>query len=277
MRRLASASKLAALALIALAAAPVAAPVAAQEPLPAPPRGFQPPPPPPPPPIKPYKPVAAVPPAPLGDSSFAAFRNALAGIAQRKDRAALAQLVVAQGFFWIQDKDVADPRKSGVENLAKAVGLGGGDGGNGGDGGGWDILANDAADPTAAEVPQNKGLFCAPASPTVDAQAAGALLQQTDTGPDEWGFPVEQTIEVRAAPAPNAQVVERLGMILVRVLADSPPPSAGAPAFLHVALPSGKTGFIAADSLAPLVTDQICYVKDASGWKIAGYIGGASP
>jgi len=28
------------------------------------------------------------------------------------------------------------------------------------------------------------------------------------------------------------------------------------------------------DSIAPIGNDQICYVKDAGGWKIGGYIGG---
>ena len=49
---------------------------------------------------------------------------------------------------------------------------------------------------------------------------------------------------------------------------------ATAPTFLRVVTPSGKTGFVAVDSVAPIGNDQICYVKDASGWKIGGYIGG---
>jgi hypothetical protein len=265
MRRLAVAS---ASMLVALAIAALAAPAAAQETLPSPPHGFQPPPPPP---VKPYKAVAVTPPQPLGDAGFDAFRKALSAVAEHKDLGALAKLVVARGFFWIQDKDVADPNKSGVENLAKAIAL------DGGDAAGWDILANEAADPTAAELPQNKGLFCAPAPPRFDLEAVQALLQQTDTDPTDWGYPLDDHTDARAAPAPDAPAVERLGMNLVRVLPDNPPPAPGAPAFLRVALPSGKTGFIAADSIAPLVTDQICYVKDAGGWKIAGYIGGASP
>jgi hypothetical protein len=38
--------------------------------------------------------------------------------------------------------------------------------------------------------------------------------------------------------------------------------------------PSGKSGFVSVDSVAPIGNDQICYVKDANGWKIGGYIGG---
>ncbi len=37
--------------------------------------------------------------------------------------------------------------------------------------------------------------------------------------------------------------------------------------------PSGKVGYISADVLSPLGNDQVCYVKDATGWKITGYVG----
>jgi hypothetical protein len=44
---------------------------------------------------------------------------------------------------------------------------------------------------------------------------------------------------------------------------------------LHVATPSGKSGYVDAQQLSPLGSDEMCYTKDAGGWKIAGYIGGA--
>jgi len=37
--------------------------------------------------------------------------------------------------------------------------------------------------------------------------------------------------------------------------------------------PSGKVGFVLEETLSTLDFDQICYVKDATGWKIAGYYG----
>ena len=58
--------------------------------------GFKPPPPAP---IKPYQTVAVTPPLPLNDPSFTAFRNQLGEVAARKDRAALAKMVVPQNFF----------------------------------------------------------------------------------------------------------------------------------------------------------------------------------
>ena len=67
------------------------------------------------PPPKSYKPVAITLPEPVKDPTFAAFRKQLAGIAQKKDRNALAKLV-AKNFFWIPaDKDVADKSKPPIE------------------------------------------------------------------------------------------------------------------------------------------------------------------
>ena len=40
---------------------------------------------------------------------------------------------------------------------------------------------------------------------------------------------------------------------------------------LRVVTPAGKTGFVAIDAIAPIGFDQLCYVKDASGWKITGF------
>jgi hypothetical protein len=236
---------------------------------PLPPGGFKPPPVAP---VKPYKPIAVTPPAPFNDPSFVAFRKQLDDVAQHKDRAALAKLVVAQGFFWIQDKDYADKRKSGIDNLAKAVDL------DAKDGSGWDVLTGFANDPTGAELPDHKGVICGPADPTVNPQDFEALGKATQTDPTDWGYPTKDGVELHAAGQPNSPVIEKLGMYLVRVLPDSAPPdNANAPAFLHVATPSGKAGYVQADALVPLGGDQMCYTKDASGWKITGYFGGANP
>jgi hypothetical protein len=231
--------------------------------------GFKPPPPAP---VKPYKPVAVTPPAPLNDPGFVAFRKELADVAAHKDRAALAKLVVAQNFFWMQDKDLADPHKSGVDNLAKAIEL------DAKDGPGWDVVSGFANEPTAAESPDQKGVFCGPADPTIDPEAFEALTRATQTDPSEWGYPTKDGIEVHAATQPNSPVIEKLGLTLVRVLPDSGQQGdANAPPLLHVTTASGKTGFVDAQALAPLGGDQMCYTKDAGGWKIAGYFGGVSP
>jgi hypothetical protein len=235
--------------------------------LPTPPSGFKPPPAAP---IKPYAVVAVTPPKPLSDPSFQAFHQQLAAAAARKDRAALAKLVVTQGFFWVQDKDLADKSKSGIDNFAKATGL------DAKDGSGWDSLVGFASDPTAAELPDQKGVVCGPADPALDSKAFEALGKATQTDPSEWGYPLKDGVEVHAAAQPNAPVVEKLGMNLVRVLADSADGDSNAPTFLHVAMPDGKAGFVAVETIAPLGGDQMCYTKDAGGWKITGYFGGAA-
>jgi hypothetical protein len=123
-------------------------------------------------------------------------------------------------------------------------------------------------------------VMCAPASPTFDEAAAEQLAKATGTEPGDWGYPQRAGIEVRATAQPNAPVIERLGLYLVRVLSDQPTTNGaanGAPQqespFMRVATPSGKTGFVASDAIAPLATDQLCYRNDGGAWKIVGFAG----
>jgi hypothetical protein len=224
------------------------------------------------PPPGPYKPVPVKVEPLVSDPSLDAFRQELAAVAQRKDRAALTRLIVAKGFFWERDDGQgADPKKSSIDNLVTAFNL------EADDSPGWDGLAQAAADPHAALDPQKKGVACAPAAPDLDGQAFETLAQQTKTEPIEWGFPYTAGIEVRAEPKPGAPVIEKLGLFLVRVTIDESPLHAvegtGAD-WLRVVTPAGKVGYIAAGTLGALVSDQICYSKDAGGWKIAGLVGG---
>ncbi|HEV2957532.1 MAG TPA: SH3 domain-containing protein [Xanthobacteraceae bacterium] len=220
----------------------------------------------------PYKPVP-VKVAPLvSDPSLDAFRKELVAVAQRKDRAALARMVVAKGFFWERDDGQgADPKKSSSDNLVTAFNL------EADDSPGWDGLAQAASDPHAGADPQKKGVVCAPAAPDLDGTALETLAQQTRTDPSEWGFPLTAGVEVRADPKADAPVIDKLGLILVRVTIDESPLHAveGTSAeWLQVVTPAGKVGYVAAGAIGALVSDQICYRKDASGWKIAGLVGG---
>ncbi|HVZ52751.1 MAG TPA: SH3 domain-containing protein [Pseudolabrys sp.] len=218
-------------------------------------------------PAKPYKPVAVTPPKPFDDPAFVAMRKQLAAAAQKKDRAALAKLVVTQGFFWEKDTgDSADKKKSGIDNLSAALGL------SGKDGAGWDILASYGDEPNAmpSAEPEHKGAVCAPGDPDFDGEAFEALLKATGTDASEWGVPVSANIEVHAGPQANAAVTGKLGAALVRVL---PETGAQPSSYIPVVTPDGKTGYVSADSVAPLGSDQLCYVKDGGAWKIAGYIG----
>jgi hypothetical protein len=217
---------------------------------------------------KPYKPVSVIAPAPVSDPSFDAFRKQLAAVAQRKDRRALAGMVVAQGFFWIGEKgDRADKRRSGIDNLARAIGL------DAQEGHGWETLAAYAADPSGRPDPDRKDTVCAPGGPSFNEQEFEALLKATGTDDGDWGYPMQGGLEMRAAPHPNSPVVEKLGMHLVRVMEDDDAGNQPTP-MLRIVAPSGKVGFVPADAISPLTSDEICYRKDAGGWKITGFIGG---
>ena len=222
-----------------------------------------------PPPPAPYKPVAIVPPKPMDDAGFDALRKQLGEISQRKDRAGLAPLVVAKGFFWQREGgNRADKRKSGIDNLATALGL------NNKDGAGWKILFSYSDDPTASALPDHQGAVCAPAEPAFNAQEFAGLLKATQTDISEWGYPVSAGIEVHATPQANAPVIEQLGLTFVRV---SPESTRGSAAYVRIVTPAGKAGFVSVDAIAPTGNDQLCYVKDGSAWKIGGYIGGGEP
>jgi hypothetical protein len=225
-------------------------------------------------PAKPYKSVAVTMPQPYSDPSFEAFRKQIADIASRKDRAALAKLV-ANNFFWMGEKgDKANKRKPGIDNLAAAIDL------DGKEGDGWEVLADASKEATLEPVPDRRGVMCGPAGPSFDAKAAMQVARGAGFDVNDWGFPLKGGADVLASAQANAAVVEKIGSILVRVMPEEPPPGAQGnapppgPSFVRVVTPSGKVGYIADDALGSLDVDQLCYVKDASGWKITGYAGG---
>jgi hypothetical protein len=216
---------------------------------------------------KPYKPVNITAPELVKDPSFEAFRKQLGAVAAKKDRKALAGMV-AQNFFWIGEKgDKADKKKPGIDNLAKAIGLGGKEAP------GWEMLDGMAEDPTGSPYPDRQDTICAPADPVFNAQELEALAKATGTEEGDWAYPTQPGLEVRSGSQPNAPVVEKLGMHFVWVMQDTAPDNQQNP-MLRIVAPSGKTGFVPADALSPLGSDQICYGKDGGGWKIVGFIGG---
>ncbi len=230
-------------------------------------------------PPKPYKPVAVTLPQPYNDPSFEAFRKELGEIAGHKDRAALAGKVVSNGFFWMGEKgDKANKRKSGIDNLAAAISL------DGREGDGWELLAAAANEATLEPIPDKKGVMCGPAGPVFDQKAAEQTAKATGTSPMDWGFPVKGALDVHAAGQGGSPVIEKLGSVLVRVMPEAPPPgpSANQPppppkpgtSFVRIVTPSGKVGYVIDDAIGALDSDQLCFVKDAAGWKIAGYAGG---
>jgi hypothetical protein len=228
-------------------------------------------------PPKPYKPVAVTLPQPFSDPSFDAFRKELGEIASRKDRAALAGKVVPNGFFWMGEKgDKANKRKSGIDNLAAAIGL------DGRNAEGWEILSSAAQEATLEPIPDKKGVMCSPAGPVFDQKAAEQSAKAAGTSPQDWAFPVKGELDVHAAGQASSPVIEKVGSVLIRVMPEPPPQGAGANApppkpgsfFVRIVTPSGKVGYVPDDTLGALDSDQLCYVKDAAGWKITGYAGG---
>jgi hypothetical protein len=218
--------------------------------------------------LGPYKPVPIMLPESLNDPEFDAFRKQLAEIAQKKDRDALATLVAAT-FFWVpEDTDIADKNASAIDNLARALGL------DGKDAVGWDALAAYAAETSAMADPQRRGVFCAPPEPAFDERAADELAVQTQTDATDWAFPLRDGVEVRSAANQNAAVIDTLGLYLVRILPDDSPANAVFATFVKVLTPSAKVGYVASDVVLPIGGEQLCYIKDASGWKIAGFMGG---
>jgi hypothetical protein len=213
---------------------------------------------------KPYNAVTIGAPPPVSDPSFEAFRKQLGAVAQKKDRKALAGLV-AQNFFWMGEKgDKADKKKPGLDNLAKAIGL------DGKEAPGWDALGAASTDPTGMPFPDRKDTICAPADPVFNPQEFEALAKSSATEEGDWAYPTQAGLEVRAGQQPNSPVIEKLGLHFVRVVHD---PKAQPGPMIRVVTPSGKTGFVPAEALNPLGGDQLCYTKEAGGWKISGFIG----
>jgi hypothetical protein len=218
-------------------------------------------------PPKAYKPVTVSAAAPMSDAALDALRKQLGDVTTKKDKTALAALVVAKGFFWDRaDGKKADAKKSGADNLGAALGLP--------DDSGWETLGAYAAEPTAAPSDTHKGAVCAPAPPKVDRTAVEQLAKATGTDPFEWGFINQAGTEVHAKADAKSPVVEKVGMILVRIYED--PNAAGdhGGEFTRIVAPSGKVGFVSSEAVKALQGDQLCFTKDGNAWKIAGYIGG---
>jgi hypothetical protein len=180
--------------------------------------------------------------------------------------------LVAPNFFWMGEKgDKANKKKTGIDNLAAAIEL------DDKEGGGWSALAGAADEATLEAIPDRKGIMCGPAGPTFDEAAAEAVAKDSGTDPSDWAYPSKAGLEVRAAAQPNAPVIDKLGVNLVRVMPEQPP-AGGAPPpespFIRIVTPAGKVGFVLEEAMSALDQDQMCYVKDATGWKIAGYAGG---
>jgi hypothetical protein len=215
----------------------------------------------------PYTALKVGPPKPYSDPGLAAFRKELIAVAQKKDRPALAKLVLAQGFFWMKEAGNAAGKRTGIDALATALSLAAKDGS------GWESLSEFASDETAAVYPDRPNTVCSPAGPDFNPQDLEKLAETTKTDIGDWGFTSQDGAEVRAAGQQNAPVIVKLGMHFVRVMPDTAPNASQE--FMRIVTPGGKVGFVSAEAINPLGSDQLCFGKDAAGaWKIVGMIGG---
>ena len=104
----------------------------------------------PPAPAAPYKPVTIALPKPVSDESFDAMRKQLGEAAQR-DAPPWRAWWSAHGFFWQREnRNAANKRKSGFDNLSAALGL------DNKEGAGWEILSGYAEDPAAFRAPTRR-------------------------------------------------------------------------------------------------------------------------
>jgi hypothetical protein len=222
--------------------------------------------------VKPYKPVPVKLPTAPDDPKLETFRNALAEIARTRVYAKLAPLVETKNFFWDRDfSNAFDKRKPAIDNLANALRL------EHENGAGWISLADFAADKSAGALDSRPGVFCTPGQPTFDGVDLDKLIDVTRTDGFDWAYTRAPDIPVRAAPRANAAVVEKLGLYFVRLLGFEGPDSdtPGRTQWAKVAAPSGKTGYVAPNSLLSITTERLCYAKNALGdWRIVGYVGG---
>lgn len=216
---------------------------------------------------KPYKPVEVTLPGLVTDKTLDAFRNELVRIVQRKDRAALARVVAPRDFFWKGDFGALfDAKKSGFDNLAAALRL------SDSDGRGWAALANFAAETTIGNGADRSGVHCAPAQPNYEDASLAGLTDATNTDVADWNYPRAAGAQVLAQPAPDAAVLETLGLTLVRVLGYEAK-ERGEPAWVRVATPGGKIGYLPPGTLVSPLADRLCFGKEAGGWRIVGYVG----
>src|ERR1700730_13425921 len=112
-------------------------------------------------------------------------------------------------------------------------------------------------------------LFVRRREASFDEVAADEFADATQTDATDWVFPIRDGVEVRSGDRPDAAVIETLGLYLVRVIPDDSPANAVL-SVIKVLTPSGKVGFVPLDSVLPIGGEQMCYVKEPSGWKIAG-------
>jgi hypothetical protein len=215
------------------------------------------------------------------DAAFEKMHAAFADAVSKKDTAALSALV-APTFIWTlngQTADALDLGRDAVHNFKVAFGfraLGKDQDGSVENGPLWDNLAAFAGDTTYYAATDAGNLVCGPlASDVTDEKVYEQARKKVETGDDDvdWYFTLAETAVVKA-PGDTGAPIAKVSSVALPLISLYPPRQEGQPTpqttHLEVLLPSGKSGFIPAAAVRPLVTDRLCYARTPSGvWKIA--------
>lgn len=214
------------------------------------------------------------------DAAFNNFRKQLIEAVNKKDSATLFSLV-APGFVPTMNNMLTsdfDAGRDAQHNFRVVFGFrpAGKDADDSVEGGPfWEALAVFVNENTYYQLKPN--LICSPmAASIVEPEAFEKARAAIDT-PEEiatWYFTLRPT-PVQKSPQDNGPAVAQLSLEAVAILKAEPAAETGqTPTHFEILLPSGRTGWIAADAVRPLQADQLCYAQTAKGeWKIAIFDG----
>jgi hypothetical protein len=213
------------------------------------------------------------------DAEFAKMRQALAAAVTAKNADALFALV-GPTFVWTVEggpNSDFDLGRGPLDNFKVVFGfraVGASSDGGVSDGPFWDALAGFASDDSFYKAADAGNLVCGPLGASIiNDQAFDQANTKIDTDDDPalWYFSVAPTVAT-AKPDEKAPQVAKLGTVALPVVGVHPPDDAARATHVEVLLPTGKTGWVTAKSLRPLVSNRLCYAKTPQGeWKIATF------
>jgi hypothetical protein len=215
------------------------------------------------------------------DAAFKKMHAAFAGAVAKKDQAALSDLV-APMFFWTVDGAPADGLelgRSAIDNFKVVFGFrapGKDEDGGVVNGPFWDALEGFAGLSTFYTANDAGSLVCGPlGADIVDPQAFEQARKKVETGDEavDWYFTLRETA-VAKAPGDTGAPIAKVGVVAMPLIGAFPAATQGQPApqitHVEVLLPSGKSGWVPANSVLPMVTDRLCFAKTPKGeWKLA--------
>ena len=216
------------------------------------------------------------------DAAFATMRSAMAQAVAQKDSNALFTLI-APTFVWTLQGQLAGELNLGrdpLHNFKVVFGFRALDADvDGGveNGPFWATLAAITEDGTFYQSEDSGNLVCSPAAAEVTDDAIFEQARKKIEGGDEeveWYFTLAE-ISIDKSPNDKAAPIASIGQVALPVLSVYPTSQGSGPrpaTHFEVLLPSGKSGWVSASAVRPLVTDRLCYARSPSGdWRIAVY------